>query len=313
MTNETLIIGSRGSALALWQSNYIKSQLEQIHSELAVDIRIIQTEGDKILDTPLSKIGGKGLFTKTLEDKLLDGTIDLAVHSLKDLPTILPEGLMLSAVSSREDPRDVLISNGLSLTDMPNGATIATGSLRRQSQLLNYRPDFNIRDLRGNVPTRIDKFNNSDWDGMLLARAGLKRLGLLDAATEELSFDIILPAVGQGALGLETRQRDFQVSAILAPLNDADTQVSTAAERAFLRTLEGGCQVPIGAYGEVIDGELHFRGYVGSLDGQQAVRGTLHGSPDNAETLGTQLANQLRHEGAEAILEQVRESLEADD
>lgn len=309
--SNTLIIGSRGSDLALWQSNWVKDQLEIHHPELSIEVDIVQTEGDKILDTALSKIGGKGLFTKALEDRLLDGTIDLAVHSLKDLPTVLPEGLTISAVSVREDPGDVFVSkDGTLLADLPEKAHVATGSLRRQSQLLNYRSDFIIHDIRGNVPTRIQKLKDSDWHGMVLAKAGLKRLNMLEEATETISQDIMLPAVGQGALGIETRSDDFQIKAIVAPINDADTEAGTRAERGFLRKLEGGCQVPIGALGEVIDGEVHLRGYVGSLDGSKSVRGEISGSPDDATSLGIQLANQLLKDGAEEILLEVREALE---
>ena len=312
MTSDTFIIGSRGSDLALWQSYWVKQQLNREHPELTVTVEIIQTKGDKILDTALSKIGDKGLFTKALEDRLLDGTIDLAVHSLKDLPTILPQGLEIAAITEREDPRDVLLSRGgLPFNEFPEGAHIATGSLRRKSQLLNHRPDFHIHDIRGNVPTRIQKLKDRGWHGMVLARAGLKRLEMLHEATETLDYDLMLPAVGQGALGLESRERDFQVKAIVAPLNDADTHASTLAERAFLRKLEGGCQVPIGAHGEVLDGELKFRGYVGSLDGRKAVRGSGGGNPDDAETIGLRLANELLKEGAEEILQEVREASEA--
>lgn len=311
MTNDIFVIGSRGSDLALWQSNWVKQQLEQVHPELTVSIEIIQTKGDKVLDTALSKIGDKGLFTKALEDRLLDGTIDLAVHSLKDLPTILPQGLTIAAITEREDPHDVLLSKDRTpLAELPERAHIATGSLRRKSQLLNHRPDFVIHDIRGNVPTRVQKFKDRDWHGLVLARAGLKRLEMLDEATESIDFDLMLPAVGQGALGLETRERDFQVKAIVAPLNDADTYAAAQAERAFLRKLEGGCQVPIGAHGEVIDGELRFRGYVGSIDGQQAVRGKGSGNPDDAETIGLRLANELLKEGAGEILQKVREAAE---
>jgi len=314
MKNNTLIIGSRGSDLALWQSRWVRQQLKRHHPDLNIELQIIKTKGDNILDVALSKIGGKGLFTKALEDRLLDGTIDLAVHSLKDLPTILPAGLAIAAVTEREDPGDVFISgDGQRLEDLPQGSAIATGSLRRQSQLLNYRPDLLIRDLRGNVPTRLSKLEESDWQGIVLAKAGLKRLELLHRATEDISRDIMLPAVGQGALGIETRQKDFQVHAICAPLNHADSQAGTAAERALLRRLEGGCQVPVGAFGEVPDGRVHLRAYVGTLDGSQTVRGHLTGSPDDADSLGVQLANQLIDQGAETILNQVREALETDD
>jgi len=313
MKNNRLIIGSRGSDLALWQSRWVQRRLEAHHPELEVDIQIVKTKGDNILDVALSKIGGKGLFTKALEDRLLEGTIDLAVHSLKDLPTELPEGLGILAITQREDPGDVFISKDETpLRELPPEAQIATGSLRRQSQLLHYRSDFRIRDLRGNVPTRLSKLQESDWDGIVLAQAGLQRLGLLDKATEVISRDIMLPAVGQGALGIETRANDYQMNAICAPINHGDTAAATTAERAFLRRLEGGCQVPVGAYGEVIDGELHLDGYVGMLNGEHAVRGSIAGSPDDADSLGVQLANELIADGAEQILREVRESTESD-
>jgi len=309
MKNNHLIIGSRGSDLALWQAHWVKSQLEQHHADLSIEVEIIKTTGDTISDVALSKVGGKGLFTKALEDRLFDETIDLAVHSLKDLPTELPEGLGIGAVSEREDPRDVFLSpDRTHLSDLPEHAKVATGSLRRQSQLLNYRSDLKIQPLRGNVPTRIQKLKDSDWQGMVLAKAGLKRLELLDEATEVIDEEIILPAVGQGALGIETRLGDFQVNAILAPLNHADTEAGVRAERAMLHRLEGGCQVPIGAHGEVVNGEVHLRAYVGTLDGSNAVRGEISGSPDDAEELGIRLAEQLLRRGASEILEAVREA-----
>ncbi len=311
MKNNQLIIGSRGSDLALWQSRWVQRQLKKHHRELDVEIEIVQTKGDNILDVALSKIGGKGLFTKALEDRLLDGSIDLAVHSLKDLPTELPGGLGISAITEREDPGDLFISKDKTpLRELPQGAHIATGSLRRQSQLLHYRSDFHMHNLRGNVPTRISKLQDSDWHGIVLAKAGLKRLGMLEKATEEISRAIMLPAVGQGALGIETRINDFRIKAICAPINHGDTAASTTAERAFLHRLQGGCQVPVGAYGDVIDGELHLQGYVGTLNGEHAVRGSISGSPDDADSLGVQLASNLIEEGAEHILREVRESLE---
>ncbi len=314
MKNNHLIIGSRGSDLALWQSEWVQSVLASHHPELRVDVEIVQTKGDNILDVALAKIGDKGLFTKALEDRLLDGSIDLAVHSLKDLPTELPGGLAISAVTEREPPGDVFISRtGVHLSKLPDHARIATGSLRRQSQILNYRPDLQIHDIRGNVPTRLSKLAESEWDGMILAKAGLKRLELLEHATDDIPYDIMLPAVGQGALGVETRANDFQVKAICALSNHADSEVSTTAERAYLHRLEGGCQVPVGAHGEVKNGELHLQGYVGTLDGQNAVRGSITGSPDDATTLGIQLAEQLIQNGADEILTTVREALNTDE
>jgi len=314
MKNDTLIIGSRGSDLALWQSRWVQNELEKHHPEITVEIQIVQTQGDNILDVALSKIGGKGLFTKALEDKLLDGSIDLAVHSLKDLPTELPDGLGITSITEREDPGDVFVSrDNISLRDLPEGAHIATGSLRRQSQLLNFRNDFQIHDLRGNVPTRLAKLRDASWNGIVLAKAGLKRLGLLDEATEVIDPEIMLPAVGQGALGIESRTNDFQIQAICAPLNHADSAAAAKAERALLHKLQGGCQVPIGAFGEIIDSDLHLTGYVGALDGSKAVRNTLTGSPDDAEAVGYRLAKKLIDDGADEILQEVRESIESNE
>jgi hydroxymethylbilane synthase len=312
---ETLYIGSRGSELALWQAHWVRDRLAALHPDTKVEIKIIKTKGDKILDAPLSKIGDKGLFTREIEHALLAGKIDLAVHSLKDLPTSLPEGLALGAVTQREDVCDVYIprpgSVARSLLDLPFGSVVATGSLRRKCQLLNRRPDLNIVDIRGNLNTRYAKLENSTWDGMILARAGVMRLGWADRIGESIDPLVILPAVGQGALGIEVRSGDQNVMALIARLHHTPTAKATMAERALLRTLEGGCQVPIGTYGRIgsdYNGEAQLRldAMVGSLDGTHIVRDSIAGSPEDAEALGVSLAERLLAKGARQILDGIR-------
>jgi hydroxymethylbilane synthase len=308
--NHKLILGSRGSQLALWQTEWVKSELEKKFSTLSVEIQIIKTTGDKILDSPLSKIGDKGLFTREIEQAMLDKKIDAAVHSLKDLPTQLPDGLCIGAISKREDVRDMFIANKkknhTSIEELPQGATIATSSLRRKSQLLAWRPDFIIVDVRGNLNTRLAKLDESDWDGMLLARAGVVRLGFNERITEELPLEKILPAVGQGALAIEIRQDDSPVAEVIESLNSQPTFISTSGERALLRYLEGGCQIPIGAYGRIEDNIFQLDAFIGSLDGKKIVRGKIHGAPDDAENLGQQLARTLSDSGGKEILESIR-------
>jgi hydroxymethylbilane synthase len=305
-----IIVGTRGSELALWQSRWVAGELARLYPSLHIETIIIKTTGDKILDSPLSKIGDKGLFTKEIEKALVDSTIDLAVHSLKDIPTIVTPGLIIGAVSVREDVRDVFIShpkkNHPSLASVPHGGTIATGSLRRKCQLLNFRPDLNIVDIRGNLNTRKTKLENSDWDGMLLAKAGVARLGWAGMTTEILSPTIILPAVGQGALGIEIREDDEFVASLIAPLNDRSTEQATAGERALLRHLEGGCQVPIGTFGRIENGIFLLDAVVGSLDGKRVVHGKIQGSSDDAAQLGTSLAQELLEKGADKILAEIR-------
>jgi len=309
---ETVRIGTRSSALALWQSEFVKDQLEAFYPDLIVEIIHIKTKGDKILDAPLSKIGDKGLFTKELEVALLDGRIDIAVHSLKDLTTTLPEGLTLGAVTKREDIRDVYIAppgkkyNGLE--DLPREATIATGSLRRRCQLLAYRPDLHICDIRGNIHTRMQKLDASEWDGMLLASAGLLRMGWHERMTQIIDPGIILPAVGQGALGIEIREHDERIGALLGPLSDTVTRQATLAERVLLKHLEGGCQIPIGAWGRISDSILYLDAMAGSLDGSSIVRGKIQGEPEEAEKLGIDLANELLSKGADKILAAIRQT-----
>ncbi len=305
-----IIVGTRGSELALWQSRWVAGELARLYPSLLIETIIIKTTGDKILDSPLSKIGDKGLFTKEIEKALVDSTIDLAVHSLKDIPTIVTPGLTIGAVSAREDVRDVFISHPKkkysSLAAVPHGGTVATGSLRRKCQLLNLRPDLKIIDIRGNLNTRKTKLENSDWDGMLLAKAGVTRLGWANIITEILGATTILPAVGQGALGIEIREDDGFAASLIAPLNDHSTEQATAGERALLRYLEGGCQVPIGTFGRIEKEIFLLDAVVGSLDGKRIVRGKIHGKPEDAARLGTSLAQELLEKGADKILAEIR-------
>jgi hydroxymethylbilane synthase len=305
------IIGSRGSELALWQTNHVKATLEKYFPEINLEIKIIKTTGDKLLDVALAKIGDKGLFTKQLESALLNREIDLAVHSLKDLQTVQPEGLIIGAVSKREIPNDVLISKKYaSIDELPNGAKVATGSLRRKSQLLHYRPDLQIFEIRGNVPTRIKKFEESDLDAMILAFAGVHRLNLDAHISQIIPFEIMLPAVGQGAMAVEIRSEDIELKELLKVLNDKETEICVTAERAFLRTLEGGCQVPIGANAVIKDGEIHLEGMVGNLNGSINWREKIIGAAGDAENLGKRLANSLIDKGANELLEKTRERVE---
>lgn len=306
----TLRIGTRGSRLALWQAEHVGGLLRAAHPGLVVERVEIVTAGDRVLDTALSSIGDKGLFTRELEDALRSRRIDMAVHSLKDLPTALPEGLELGAVVEREDPRDVLVSSaGRRLAELPAGARIGTSSLRRRAQLLARRADLVVVDLRGNVPTRLEKVARGDADATVLARAGLVRLRLVDRISEVLDPEVLLPAVGQGALGIEVRRADERVLRLLAPLDHAPTRIATAAERALLARLEGGCQVPVGALGEAAGGRLRLRGLVADIDGSRVVRDAIEGAAGDAaaaEWLGTSLAERLLAAGAGPILEKLR-------
>jgi hydroxymethylbilane synthase len=305
------IIGSRGSELALWQTNHVKATLEKRFPELQLEIKIIKTTGDKMLDVALAKIGDKGLFTKQIETALFNREIDLAVHSLKDLQTVQPEGLIIGAVSKRETPNDILVSKKYaSIDELPHGAKVATGSLRRRSQLLNYRPDLEIFEIRGNVPTRIAKFEESDLDAMILAFAGVHRLNLDEHIAQIIPFEIMLPAVGQGAMAVEIRSEDAEVREFLQVLNDRETEICVTAERAFLRTLEGGCQVPIGANATIGNGEIYLEGMVGNLNGSVNWREKIVGASDRAEDLGERLAQKLIEKGANELLEKTREKVE---
>jgi hydroxymethylbilane synthase len=310
---QKIVIGSRGSELALWQSNFIKEELEKRNRNLSVEIKIIKTKGDKILDVALSKIGDKSLFTKELEVQLLNKRIDLAVHSLKDLQTRLPEGLKLSAVSRRHNVEDVLIARkkGITIHTIKENGSVATGSLRRRSQLLHIRPDLTINELRGNVNSRIKKFLESDWDGIILARAGVERLNLKNYISSYIDKEDILPAVGQGALGMEIHSDNKIVDEILQSIHHEKTYKSVLAERAFLRELEGGCQVPIGAFAEVKPNGIYLDGLVGSLDGSLTFRKKLRGSSKDPEKVGRELAKDLIKAGAGEILDEIYNKVRA--
>jgi len=309
--NGKLKIGSRGSDLALWQTNFVKKKLEDAYPALSFEVKIITTTGDQMLDTALSKIGDKGLFTRQIENALLNGEIDLAVHSLKDLQTAQPVGLTIGAVLEREPPNDVLLSSRYnSIDELPKGARVATGSLRRKSQLLHYRPDLSITEIRGNVPTRIRKLDESELDGMILAYAGVHRLGLDSRIRQVIPFGIMLPAVGQGAMAVEVRADDTKVREIASVLDDTETRNCVTAERAFLRRLEGGCQVPIGAMARVEGDRIYLEGVVGSLDGDKNLRDGITGDIADADALGTRLAEQMLEKGAGEILEEVRRTVE---
>lgn len=310
MTKSKYIIGSRGSELALWQSNWVKNELEKLYTGIEIEIKIIKTKGDKILDVSLSKIGDKGLFTKEIENSLLDSEIDMAVHSLKDLPTSLTEGLMIGAVSERIEQRDVYISNSfINIDDIPIGAKIATGSLRRKSQLLNYRPDLQVVDLRGNITTRLNKYDESDWAGLILAYAGVKRLGLENRIKQLIPTEIILPAVSQGVMAVEIRDGDRDLLDIVRKINNTESEIEIKAERSFLKALQGGCQVPIGVYSKIKGNDLEMEGMVGSLDGKVVLRALKIGDITKPEKLGQELADALIEKGAAEILELIRENL----
>lgn len=302
-----IIIGTRASELALAQAHWVAARLKENHPEIEFVLKEIKTKGDKLLEVALSKIGDKGLFVKEIETALLAGEVDLAVHSMKDLPTFLEEGLEIGAITEREDVRDALISKrGLKLAQLPAGSLIGTSSLRRKAQLLSQRPDLKIVDLRGNLNTRFRKLEETDLDAIVLAAAGVKRLGWEERITEFLSPDWILPAVGQGALGIEIREKDDYIKSITQCLNSPTVFWSVLGERAFLRTLEGGCQIPIGCLGELKDGELTIRGVVASLDGKELLRKEIKGKLEDSELLGKELAQNLLHLGAKDILDQVR-------
>lgn len=298
-----LKIATRQSPLALWQAEHIRARLEAMHADLKVELVTFVTQGDKILDTPLAKIGGKGLFVKELEEALLDGRADLAVHSMKDVPMALPEGLTLAVICEREDPLDAFVSNTYnSFAELPHGAKVGTSSLRRKCQILKQRPDLEIIDLRGNVGTRLSKLDAGLYDAIILASAGLKRLGLADRIRHTLQLEISLPAVGQGALGLECRAADQAVLDLILPLLHDETDICVRAERAFNAYLEGGCQVPIAGYAFLNQGQLHIEGRVGSVDGATLLKVELKGTPEQAEQLGETLAQKLLEQGAGDLL-----------
>jgi len=299
-------IGTRGSALALWQAEWVKSEIEKRYPGMTVTLTKIKTTGDKILDVPLAKVGGKGLFVKEIEEAMLANEIDIAVHSMKDVPTFFPDGLHLACITKREDPRDALLSrNKVMFKDLPKGANVGTSSLRRQAQLMNVRPDFVIHQLRGNVDTRLRKLKEGQFDAIILAAAGVKRLGLAENVTEYIDPGISLPAIGQGALGIECRVDDRELNDLIAFFNHADSRTCVTGERALLRRLEGGCQVPIACYGQMMDGKLHLTGLVGSVDGKRIIKDNIEGAPDKAEKLGVTLAEKLLTQGADVILREV--------
>ena len=298
-----LIIGTRQSLLAMWQSNYIAGRLREEYPGCEVTLKKIVTKGDRILDVPLAKIGGKGLFTKEIEQELLDGTIDLAVHSLKDMPTVLPEGLCLTAITERANAGDAFVSNKYSsIEELPEGSVLGTSSLRRRAQLLARRPDLKIVDLRGNVDTRLKKLDEGQMDAIILAAAGLTRLGYADRIKEIISQSYCLPAVGQGALAIECRTDNFKVRQMLDFLNDTATKQATDAERAFLGLLEGGCQVPIGVHAEVNEGRIAMEAVIASLDGSTVLRDTAEGNAADAVTLGRALGQKMLDNGGREIL-----------
>lgn len=306
MKAQKIVIGSRGSQLALWQANWVKSELERLHSNVDINIRVITTSGDKMQDVPLAKIGGKGLFVKEIEEALLANEIDLAVHSMKDVPMELPTELGISVITKRENPLDALISkNGEKLADLPQGATIGTSSLRRSSQLLKYRDDFKIHPLRGNVDTRLRKVEEGKYDAILLASAGLNRLGWANRITEEISHDILLPAMGQGALGIETRLDDTMIYDFISTLNHEQTHYAVSAERSLVGRLDGGCQVPIGAYARIEKGLITLKGLVASLDGEVIYKLENVGPVDDAINIGQELGSKLLKMGANEILEKL--------
>ena len=300
---EVLRIATRKSQLALWQAEYVRDALLALNPNLKVELVKMTTQGDKILDTPLAKVGGKGLFVKELETGLLNGDADIAVHSMKDVPVELPEGLHLSAICPREDPRDAFISNNYaSFEALPEGARLGTSSLRRQSQLAALRPDLKILSLRGNVNTRLQKLDDGDYDAIILAAAGLIRLGMEERITESLGSEVSLPAIGQGAVGIECRTDDEWVNNLLKPLNDHTTATRVRAERALNHCLNGGCQVPIAGYAEINHGVILLRGLVGTPNGEQIIHGEIAGPPEDAEYLGRVLGEDLLSRGADKIL-----------
>ena len=301
-----LRIATRKSPLALWQAEYVKARLLALHPGLTIELVTMTTQGDKILDSPLAKIGGKGLFVKELEQGMLEGRADIAVHSMKDVPVEFPEGLHLAVICEREDPRDAFVSNRFATFEaLPQGARVGTSSLRRQCQILHRRPDLQITTLRGNVNTRLRRLDEGEYDAIILAAAGLIRLGFQERIRETLDPLVSLPAIGQGAVGIECRVNDPRVNALIAPLNHADTALRVRAERAMNLRLQGGCQVPIGGYAVIEHGVLLLRGLVGRPDGSEMVRGDIAGRPQDAEELGHTLAEDLWSRGAEQILREV--------
>ncbi len=307
LMQKTIKIGTRGSKLALWQANWVKSALQAKYSSLPVKLITIKTTGDKIQDVPLAKIGGKGLFIKEIEAALLDDRVDIAVHSMKDMPSILPDGLCIGSIPEREAPQDVIISkNGARLAALESGARIGTGSLRRGAQLRHARPDITIVPLRGNLDTRFRKLETEKLDAIVVAAAGIKRLKLEHTITEYLDETIMLPAVGQGALCIEIRDNDSETHRLVKALEHPETRVVVSGERAFLNRLEGSCQVPVAGHGKLNDRRFTLQGLVANLDGTTVISDTLSGEMALAEQIGTALANRLLSMGADTILEKLK-------
>lgn len=310
MCSKVIRIGTRGSQLALYQANKVKSELEAIYKDHSFELEIIKTKGDKILDVALSKIGDKGLFTKELEVVLLDGGIDLAVHSLKDMPTVFPEGTMLGAVLERADRRDALVSDKpVSINDLSETDVIATSSLRRKAQLLYANPKLNIVDIRGNVNTRLKKMEDGYCNVMVMAAAGLQRLGFDNRIAELIEPEVMIPACGQGAIAVQIREGDNELFDMLRPINHENTLITTSAERAFLNELEGGCQIPLGSYSSIDGNVFHITGFVADIEGTVMLQRDAEGPVDQAEKIARKLAHDILAAGGDVILKQIRESL----
>ena len=299
-------IGTRGSVLALWQAEWVKSEIEKQDKNFSVELVIIKTKGDKILDVPLAKVGGKGLFVKEIEDAILDGRVDMAVHSMKDVPAEIPEGLFIKTITKRENPYDVLVSkNGETLSKLPQGAKIGTSSLRRSSQILHLRPDIQIVPLRGNLDTRLKKLETENMDAIILAAAGIHRLGFQDKITQYIKTDEMLPAVGQGALGIEVRKNDPQIISIVEKMNDPETHIAVIGERAFLHEMSGSCQVPIAAFATISGSEICLEGMVAQIDGSTLIKEKISGPTEDAQNLGKSLAKRILDLGAKEILDSI--------
>jgi len=306
MSTRQLRIATRKSPLALWQAEHVRARLQQLHPGLQVELLTMSTQGDRVLDSPLAKIGGKGLFVKELEQGMLAGQADIAVHSMKDVPAELPQGLEIGAILEREDPRDAFVSNRFAaLDELPQGARVGTSSLRRQCQLRAVRPDLEILDLRGNVNTRLAKLDAGDYDAIVLASAGLKRLGMAERITRALEPEDMLPAIAQGVIGIECRSDDATVKALIEPLNHAETRLRTQAERAMNAALAGGCQAPVAGYSNITGDSIALRGLVGWPNGSAIIRGEISGPAAEAAVLGEQLAQELLERGARPILDEL--------
>jgi hydroxymethylbilane synthase len=304
---KNIIIGTRGSQLALWQANHIKSRIEELFNDIDVDIIIIKTTGDCITDRPLAMVGGKGLFVKEIETALLDGKIDLAVHSMKDMPGELPQGLTIGAIPERENPLDVLLSRDkLRLSDYKQGAVIGTSSLRRGSQIKNDRPDLEVAPIRGNLDTRIKKLKSGEYDAIILAAAGLLRLGREKEITEYLDEETMTPAVGQGALCIETRENDDAIALVIEKLDHFETRICVEGERAFLKQIEGSCHIPVACFGKIFDNTVHLTGVVASEDGEKLVKETITSPMDQVKEFGKKLADRILENGGRRILENLK-------